>query len=166
MLIQFSNENMDVPISEGILKECLQILDDRYITPIFLFIIYSIWGQPIWISLIYSLQYGYINIVHLRSHRVSQHTISDNLNFPIYYNGTSKNWLQGCNVRCEQGALCYNWGVEIYQWKWKRGIFFNVVSNIQLKCIQFVLFMQNLFNTDLYICTTVTMTPPKLIMKH
>jgi hypothetical protein len=38
--IQFSNENMGVPISEGILKEGLQILDDRYVTLIFSFSIY------------------------------------------------------------------------------------------------------------------------------
>jgi hypothetical protein len=33
--IQSSNENMGVPISEGIWQQCQQTLDDRYITLIF-----------------------------------------------------------------------------------------------------------------------------------
>jgi hypothetical protein len=32
--IQSSNENMGVPISDGSLQECQQILDDRYVTHI------------------------------------------------------------------------------------------------------------------------------------
>jgi hypothetical protein len=30
--IQSSNENMGVPICDGILQECQRILDDRYVT--------------------------------------------------------------------------------------------------------------------------------------
>jgi hypothetical protein len=32
MSIQSSNENMGVPISDGILQECQRILNDRYVT--------------------------------------------------------------------------------------------------------------------------------------
>ncbi len=46
--IQSSNENMGVPICDGILQECQRILDDRYVTLICSFWICSIWQRPIW----------------------------------------------------------------------------------------------------------------------
>jgi hypothetical protein len=40
--IQFSKENMGLPLSKGILEKCLQIIDDRCVTPIISFSMYSI----------------------------------------------------------------------------------------------------------------------------
>ncbi len=42
-------------------------------------------------TLIDCLQFGCIGIVHMRSHRMHLHPISDKIIFAIYFDGTSKN---------------------------------------------------------------------------
>jgi hypothetical protein len=79
-----------MPISQGILKKSLQILDARYVTLSFSFYCIQFgYSQFVCVLKCY-IQFEYVHIVHFGSHRMSVNTISDDRNVPIYINGTSK----------------------------------------------------------------------------